>query len=475
MMSGCAAGGNIADTAKARVSASSARATLAASGSRVTNELERGRDRGKKISSLVGTFRELIFPERNTLRRAGMRDGGDARGDASAALDAERRLWNPALDDASVPLIGEFKYPLEKPLGPVMCTSRRVSTGIPGVTKQIMRAAPGTDDPADPPGDDATCFVHYDAWQRNETDAEVWSTRQESEPHQVILGADHARDPKRRHLVGVAACLRTMRPGERALFTVPPELAYGSEGNFSFPAVPPDCALTLDLELIGVKRADEEPMARADMLYEERIDRVRKHRHAGNAAFRAGDPAAAAREYEMSLSFLTDDMMMQLFGDYLEEANGEKLPAHLNLCACLLRLGRHAEAVDQANRALGVDPTCAKALYRRGRARQAMGQDEDARNDLVRAMECSPGGEDAAVLRALRELESEEVAKARARKGVFGGLFGDAKREDIEEEAKATARMDDVNEAGVRGDEAETPPGFLARVGRAFGFGGRRT
>ena len=92
--------------------------------------------------------------------------------------------------------------------------------------------------------------------------------------------------------------------------------------------------------------------------------------------------------------------MMQLFGDYLEEANGEKLPAHLNLCACLLRLGRHAEAVDQANRALGVDPTCAKALYRRGRARQAMGQDEDARNDLVRAMECSPGGEDAAVLRA---------------------------------------------------------------------------
>ena len=243
-----------------------------------------------------------------------------------------------------------------------------------------------------PPGDDATCFVHYDAWQRNETDAEVWSTRQESEPHQVILGADHARDPKRRHLVGVAACLRTMRPGERALFTVPPELAYGSEGNFSFPAVPPDCALTLDLELIGVKRADEEPMARADMLYEERIDRVRKHRHAGNAAFRAGDPAAAAREYEMSLSFLTDDMMMQLFGDYLEEANGEKLPAHLNLCACLLRLGRHAEAVDQANRALGVDPTCAKALYRRGRARQAMGQDEDARNDLVRAMECSPGG-----------------------------------------------------------------------------------
>ena len=288
MMSGCAAGGNIADTREgARFRVERARDP---GREWVPRDQRVGarRDRGK-ISSLVGTFRELIFPERNTLRRAGMRDGGDARGDASAALDAERRLWNPALDDASVPLIGEFKYPLEKPLGPGMCTSRRVSTGIPGVTKQIMRAAPGTDDPADPPGTTprVSCTTTPGSATRP---TRRWSTRQESEPHQVILGADHARDPKRRHLVGVAACLRTMRPGERALFTVLPELAYGSEGNFSFPAVLPDCALTLDLELIGVKRADEEPMARADMLYEERIDRVRKHRHAGNAAFRAGDP-----------------------------------------------------------------------------------------------------------------------------------------------------------------------------------------
>ena len=79
------------------------------------------------------------------------------------------------------------------------------------------------------------------------------------------------------------------------------------------------------------------------------------------------------------------------------------------------------------------------------------------------------------MLRALRELESEEVAKAPRGEGRIRGLFGDAKREDIEEEAKATARMDDVNEAGVGRGEAETHPGFFARVGRAFGFGGRRT
>ena len=50
----------------------------------------------------------------------------------------------------------------------------------------------------------------------------------------------------------------------------------------------------------------------------ERIERVKQHREKGNVLFRGGDTAGAAREYEMTLSFLTDDMMMQLFGKYLE-------------------------------------------------------------------------------------------------------------------------------------------------------------
>jgi tetratricopeptide (TPR) repeat protein len=76
----------------------------------------------------------------------------------------------------------------------------------------------------------------------------------------------------------------------------------------------------------------------------------------------------------MTLSFLTDDMMMQLFGKYADEANSEKLPAHLNLSACYLKLQRHNEAIDQACRALGVEPKNPKAFYRRGRAKQALGE-----------------------------------------------------------------------------------------------------
>ena len=414
-----------------------------------------------------------------------------------------RDAWDPEVDDASVPLVGEFKYPVDRPDGPVVCSSRRVSVaGEPGMTKQIMRAAP--DDAPSPPAAHATCFVHYDMWQRNETHAEVWSTRRESEPHQLVLGdatrtheaheaavvatsggttemssesasADDAKtpgsktpgasafappplDPRRKHHVALDACLRTMRVGERARFELPARLAYGDAGSFSFPAVPPSCALVADVELIGARGGGSgapEPK-RADMLYEERMARVRAHRARGNERYRAGDILAATGEYQMALSFLTDDMLMQLFGDYLKEAEAEKLPAHLNLAACFLREKRYREAIDQASRALGVDATSAKAYYRRGRARQALGQDDDARADLLEATRRSPGGEDAAALRALRELETEAVKAARARKKTFGGLF--AHEDDAFDRSDESSSED--NDDGSDGSDSGNEDGF---------------
>ena len=398
-----------------------------------------------------------------------------------------RDAWDPDVDDASVPLVGEFKYPVDRPDGPVVCSSRRVSVaGEPGMTKQIMRAAP--DDAPSPPAAHATCFVHYDMWQRNETHAEVWSTRRESEPHQLVLGdatrtheaheaavvatsphfgttemsekesAPPPLDSRRKHHVALDACLRTMRVGERSLFELPARLAYGDAGSFSFPAVPPSCALVADVELIGARGGGSgapEPK-RADMLYEERMARVRAHRARGNERYRAGDILAATGEYQMALSFLTDDMLMQLFGDYLKEAEAEKLPAHLNLAACFLREKRWYETIDQASRALGVDATCAKAYYRRGRARQALGQDDDARADLLEATRRSPGGEDAAALRALRELETEAVKAARARKKTFGGLF--AHEDDALESSESSSEEgDDGSDGSSENDGGESP------------------
>ena len=214
-------------------------------------------------------------------------------------------------------------------------------------------------------------------------------------------------------------------------------------------------------------------MERADMLYEERIERVKSHRTKGNELFRGGDVAAAAREYEMSLSFLTDDMMMQLFGAYLDEAEGEKLPAHLNLCACYLKMERHHDAVDQAGRALGVDPTNAKAFYRRGKARRALGQDEAARADLLKALGFSEGASDPAIERELASLDGEERRSNHARRGVWRGLFDPNDDTGVDADG-AKKRLDDVDEAGKKPKKGDEAGGrgkrFFGRLLERLGF-----
>jgi len=301
---------------------------------------------------------------------------------------------------------------------------------------------------------------------------------------------DYAANPRSRdrHHAGIARCLRAMRVGERALFHLPPELAYGDEGNFTFPAVPPRCHVICDLELIAARGSAAEPETlRADMLFEERLARASEHRKRGNVAFGEGGDGdgdekeaktrEARAEYEMALSFLTDDMMMQLPpGPHADAAAAEKLPAHLNLCACFLRLGRHDDAIDQANRALIVDPKCAKAYFRRGEARRALGRDDDARADYAKANELrqsAGGGEDPAIRRALRELDCEDAKRARARKEVFGGLFG-APGAGAAGGEGGEGEKTRGGEASPRGERSDGGGGVFGRIARAFGFRGSR-
>lgn len=48
-----------------------------------------------------------------------------------------------------------------------------------------------------------------------------------------------------------------MNAGESALFHVGHELAYGKEGSFSFPNVPPMADVIYEVELVGFEQARE--------------------------------------------------------------------------------------------------------------------------------------------------------------------------------------------------------------------------
>jgi tetratricopeptide (TPR) repeat protein len=132
---------------------------------------------------------------------------------------------------------------------------------------------------------------------------------------------------------------------------------------------------------------------------------ARTHKEQGNLAFKRGlDFQFAAREYKRALH-----CMRRVKPDVATRAALEKelrLPCYLNLAACDLELGNHADAERHANKALGMDPNNIKALYRRAMSRKHAARNlQGALRDLNRAGVLAP--DDRAVKAALQSLVSD--------------------------------------------------------------------
>jgi tetratricopeptide (TPR) repeat protein len=223
-----------------------------------------------------------------------------------------------------------------------------------------------------------------------------------------------------------------MQRGERCHLWVTPEYGYGATGSFSFPTVPPNASLTYDVELLDFEPPTEGKEQR-DMTYEERLEAAERRRTEGNAAYKGAQYQEAIRKYNAALAFVDEDLLIQLQGFHYDRAMETRLPALLNASACHLKLGEYHAVVSAASQVLSHDARNAKALFRRGAARHALGQTEHAMADLKAAREVAPG--DAGIARELAALKQtmlkEREAQGKLFKGVVdkfgasGGLYED--------------------------------------------------
>lgn len=92
----------------------------------------------------------------------------------------------------------------------------------------------------------------------------------------------------------------------------------------------------------------------------------------------------------LALSYLDEDLLMQLQGFHLEKAEAVRQPILLNMAACSLRQGDFHAAIAQCSEVLREQPESAKALFRRGRARRQLGQTDAAQADLEAAYRLQP-------------------------------------------------------------------------------------
>uniref|UniRef100_A0A8C8RGB8 FK506-binding protein-like n=1 Tax=Pelusios castaneus TaxID=367368 RepID=A0A8C8RGB8_9SAUR len=171
----------------------------------------------------------------------------------------------------------------------------------------------------------------------------------------------------------VDACLETMVPGERAELRAP--------GG----------------PVLGLSLATFTPVPESWQLGPaEKWALARQHKERGTELYRTGELGAAARRYTRALHLAI------AAGPAPPDAALARLRAdlHANLAACQLRLGQPGHAAQNCAKALLLWPSHTKASYRRGLARAAMNDLEEAAEDFRAVLAAEPGN-----TAARRELE----------------------------------------------------------------------
>ncbi|KAJ9176630.1 hypothetical protein P3X46_011921 [Hevea brasiliensis] len=119
---------------------------------------------------------------------------------------------------------------------PILKVGEEKEIGKQGLKKKLLKEGEGWDTPEN--GDEVE--VHYTGTLLDGTQFD--SSRDKGTPFKFTLGQGQV-------IKGWDQGIKTMKKGENAIFTIPPELAYGASG--SPPTIPPNATLQFDVELLS--------------------------------------------------------------------------------------------------------------------------------------------------------------------------------------------------------------------------------
>ncbi|XP_042157511.1 peptidyl-prolyl cis-trans isomerase FKBP4 [Oncorhynchus tshawytscha] len=241
---------------------------------------------------------------------------------------------------------------------------------------------------------------------------------------------------------GVEKALTAMEQGEESLFIIKPKYGYGNIGSSKY-SIPGGATLQYKLKLTTFEKAKES----WEMNSAEKLEQSIIIKEKGTQYFKEGKHRQASVQYKRIVSWLENESSLPEGED--QKAKALRLAAHLNLAMCFIKLQEPSSAFDNCDKALELDESNEKALFRRGEALFAMKEFDRARADFQRVTQLYPSNKAAKSQVALCQKQIKEQHEKDKR--LYANMFQKFAERDAKKEAdKGTENVGgmDVEESG---------------------------
>ena len=125
-----------------------------------------------------------------------------------------------------------------------------------------------------------------------------------------------------------------------------------------------------------------------EMEWDERLLKCREFQTEGNAFYSEGQYERASVRYHHAITYF--EYAISENDAQQDELDRTRLPVYQNFAACMLKLDRLDEAMNYCGQSLRIDPTSAKALYRKAQVLRRKDQLEEATTVICQALEGAP-------------------------------------------------------------------------------------
>ncbi|KAK1784986.1 hypothetical protein P4O66_018421 [Electrophorus voltai] len=233
---------------------------------------------------------------------------------------------------------------------------------------------------------------------------------------------------------GVEKALQAMEQGEESLFTLKPKYGFGNAGYDKF-NIPPGATLQYKIKLTAFEKAKES----WEMNTGEKLEQSAIVKEKGTQYFKDGKYKQAAVQYKRIVSWLEHESGLQ--GEEEEKAKALRLAAHLNLAMCYLKLHEPSPAFENCDKALELDTSNEKALFRRGEALFVMKEFDRAREDFQRVLQLYPANKAAKSQVVLCQKHLKEQHEKDKR--LYANMFQKFAERDAKKEAEQAKKESD--------------------------------